>query len=101
MPSFVSHILSFFLKLTVAVFAAVFALSLLAVALGALTVSTLKWLVTGKKPAFAVVWSGLRKSPHRLWPSAPGRKSAPVTPGAGQIVDVEAREVRADLPRLP
>ena len=98
MPTFSSQILSFFLKLIFAVFAAVFALSLLAVALGALVLSTLKWLITGKKPVFAVVWSGLRKPPHRIWSTAPGH--APQAPGAGQVVDVEAREIKAD-PRLP
>ena len=106
MPSLSSQILSFFIKLIFAVFAAVFALSLLTVALGALVLTTLKWLITGKKPAFAVVWSGLQKSPQRIWPAAPGRKGGPMAPGAGQVVDVEAREVReireikAD-PRLP
>ena len=100
MPSFSSQILSFFLKLIFAVFAAVFALSLLLVALGALVLSMLKWLITGKKPVFAVVWSGLRKPPHRIWPAAPGHKGAPQAPGAGQVVDVEAREIKAD-PRLP
>ena len=100
MPSFSSQILSFFLKLIFAVFAAVFALSLLAVALGALVISTLKWLITGKKPVFAVIWTGLRKSPPRGWPAEPLRKSGPPAPGAGQVVDVEAREIKAD-PRLP
>ena len=100
MPSLSSQILSFFLKLIFAVFAAIFALSLLTVALGALVLSTLKWLITGKKPAFADIWSGLQRSQHRMWPATPGRKGAPLAPGAGQVVDVEAREVRAD-PRLP
>ena len=100
MPSFSSQILSFFLKLIFAVFAAVFALSLLTVTLGALALSTLKWLITGKKPAFAVIWTGLRKSPPRMWPAEPLRKGESVAPGAGQVVDVEAREVRDD-PRLP
>jgi len=81
-----------------AVFAAVFALSLLFVALGALAISSVKWLITGKKPVFAVIWSGLRQSPHRFWPAASGH--APQPPGAGQVVDVEAREIKAD-PRLP
>ena len=101
MPTFSSRILSFFLKLIFAVFAAVIALSLLVVALGALVLSMLKWLITGKKPVFAVVWSGLRKPLPRNWPAAPGH--APQAPGAGEVVDVEAREVpdaRAD-PRLP
>ena len=103
MPSLSSQILSFFLKLIFAVFAAVFALSLLTVALGALVLSTLKWLITGKKPAFAIIWSGMRKSPPGMWPAAPVRKGAPPAAGAGQVVDVEAREVpeiRSD-PRLP
>ena len=100
MPNLTSRILSFFLKLIFAVFAAIFGLSLLAVALGALVLSMLKWLITGKKPAFAIIWSGVRKSPHRMWPAAPGRKGARRAPGTGEVVDVEAREVRAD-PRLP
>ena len=100
MPTFSRRILSFFLKLIFAVFAAVFALSLLTVALGALVISLFKWLITGKKPAFAVIWTGLQKSPHRIWPVVAGRKEAPQAPGAGQVVDVEAREIKAD-PRLP
>ena len=100
MPSVSSQILSFFLKLIFAVFAAVFALSLLTVTLGALALSMLKWLITGKKPAFAVIWTGLRKSPPGMWPAASLRKDGRVAPDANQVVDVEAREVRDDS-RLP
>ena len=100
MPSFPSQILSFFLKLILAVFAAVFALSLLAVALCALVFSMLKWLVTGKKPAFAIIWSGFRSSSHRVWPTSPMRTGRPLAPSAGEVVDVEVREIKADQ-RLP
>ncbi len=84
-PSFSSRIVRFFLKLMLAFFAGVFALSVLLVALGALALSSLKWLATGKKPAFAVIWSGMRTSRHRMGPA----------PGAGQVIDVEAREIAA------
>ena len=100
MPTFSSRILSFVLKLIFAVFAAVFALSLLVVALGALVVSMLKWLVTGKKPAFAIIWSGLRRPSQRMWPASPGRAGKAPAPGAGEVVDVEVREIKADQ-RLP
>ena len=99
-PSFSNQILSFFLKLILAIFAAVFAVSLLFVALFALVLSMLKWLVTGKKPAFAIIWSGLRSSSQRVWPPSPMRSGKPQAPGAGEVVDVEVREIKADQ-RLP
>ena len=100
MTNISNPILGFFLKLMLAVFAAVFALCLLAVALCALVVSTLKWLVTGKKPAFAIIWSGLRNSSQRVWPTSPARRGDALSPGAGEVVDVEVREIKADR-RLP
>lgn len=87
MPDFVSSLLRFVLKLALGLMAAVFAVSLLAVALVVLAFSLLKALITGKKPASAMVFSRFQGyAPQDLW----GRKAKP----AGEVVDVEVRELR-------
>jgi hypothetical protein len=93
----ISKILRFFLKLALGIFAAVFALSLLAAALIVVVLSVLKSLVTGRKPAPAVVFGRFQRySPQGMWP---GQGNA-TTPRGGEVVDVEVREVRDDK-RLP
>lgn len=87
MPDFLSSLLRFVLKLALGLMAAVFAVSLLAAALVVLAFSLLKALITGKKPAAAMVFSRFQGyAPQDLW----GRKAKP----AGQVVDVEVRELR-------
>lgn len=87
MPDFVSSLLRFVLKLALGLMAAVFAVSLLAAALVVLAFSLLKALITGKKPAPAMVFSRFQGyAPQDLW----GRKAKP----AGEVVDVEVRELR-------
>ena len=87
MPDFVRSLLRFVLKLALGLMAAVFAVSLLAAALVVLAFSLLKALITGKKPAAAMVFSRFQGyAPQDLW----GRKAKP----AGQVVDVEVRELR-------
>lgn len=92
-------IFRFILKLALAVFAALFALSLLAAAVVVVVLSLVKALVTGRKPASAVVFGRFQKfSPDGMWPQRPARNND--SPQAGSVVDVEAREVRDDK-RLP
>ena len=96
----ISKILRFFLKLVLGVFAAVFAVSLLLAALIVVVLSILKSLITGRKPAPAVVFGRFQRySPQGMWPGGPAQGNA-ANPRAGEVVDVEVREVRDDK-RLP
>jgi len=96
----ISKILRFFLKLVLGLFAAVFALSLLAAALIVVVLSLLKSLVTGRKPAPAMVFGRFQRySPQGMWPGGSGREAGNAA-RAGDVVDVEVREVRDDK-RLP
>lgn len=95
----ISKILRFFLKLVLGIFAAVFAVSLLIAALIVVVLSVLKSLITGRKPAPAVVFGRFQRySPQGMWPGGPGQGNA--NPRAADVVDVEVREVRDDK-RLP
>ena len=90
MPRFAKQIFRFFIKLVLGLVAAVFAVSLLAAGLIALALSLLKWLVTGKKPAFAIAFSRVRQfSPQNDWSGTFNQKR----PTASDVVDVEVREV--------
>jgi hypothetical protein len=90
----ISKILRFFLKLVLGIFAAVFAVSLLVAALIVMVLSVLKSLVTGRKPAPAVVFGRFQRySPQGMWPGGPAKGNA-ANPRAGDVVDVEVREVR-------
>jgi hypothetical protein len=90
MPSFANQILRFFIKLVLSLVAAVFAVSLLAAGLIALALSLLKWLVTGKKPAFAIAFSRFHQfSTQTSWSGTFSQKR----PEASDVVDVEVREV--------
>ncbi|RYX92942.1 MAG: hypothetical protein EOO28_20260 [Comamonadaceae bacterium] len=97
MPSFVSRVLRLILKLVLAVFAAILAICLLAVALIVVLFSIMKSLITGRKPAPAMVFGRFQQySPQGMWPGSGTAESKP----QGDIVDVEVREVR-DERRLP
>jgi hypothetical protein len=98
LPSFVSSFLRSTLRLVLWVFAAVFALSLLAAALVVMALGLLKALITGKKPQPMVFGRFQKFSPDAFWPR-------PGTPGGAaareaDVVDVEVREIR-DEKRLP
>ena len=75
----------------------------LLLALGLYTVfATVRWLLTGRKPQVVLVWqqfSALRKGAR--WGQQPGFNPSFESPSQGDIVDVEAREVVDDAPRLP
>jgi hypothetical protein len=90
----VGLIFRFILKLTLGLLAAVFALSLLAAALVFVALNLLKSLLTGRKPAPAMVFGRFQQfSPQAMWPG----RGDPVKPNtAGEVLDVEVREVRND-----
>lgn len=97
MPSFISSFLRFILRLVLWLFAAVFAVSLLAAALVVMTLGLLKALITGKKPQPMVFGRFQKFSPDAFWPrAAPGAATVRET----DVVDVEVREIRDDK-RLP
>ena len=96
----IGKILRFFLKLVLGLFAAVFAVSLLVAALIVVALNLLKSLITGRKPAPAVVFGRFQRySPQGMWPGGPAQ-STPAGQRAADVVDVEVREVRDDK-RLP
>jgi hypothetical protein len=96
----ISKILRFFLKLVLGLFAAVFAISLLAAALIVVLLSLLKSLITGRKPAPAMVFGRFQRfSPQGMWPDGAGHDATNSQRNA-DVVDVEVREVRDDK-RLP
>ncbi len=98
MPRFIRSLLRFVFKLVLGVFAAIFAISLLAAALVVVLLSLLKALITGRKPAPAVVFGKFQRySPQGLWPGA--RPDADAT-ARGDVVDVEVREVQEPARRL-
>lgn len=89
-----SQLFRFILKLVLGLFAALFAVSLLLAALIVVVVSLLKSLITGRKPAPAMVFGRFQQfSSQGLWPGRTARADAT---DAGKVVDVEAREVRDD-----
>ena len=98
MPSFISRVLRFALRLILWVCAAVFAISLLAASLVLIALGLLKALITGKKPQPMVFGRFQKVSPGAFWPGAGARGAAPVR--EADVVDVEVREIRDDK-RLP
>jgi len=97
-PSVIGQLSSFLLKLVLGLFAAIFAVSLLVAALIVVALSLLASLFTGRKPAPAMVFGHFQRfSAQGMWPGGPAaRDPAGPKPGAGQIVDVEVREVPED-----
>jgi hypothetical protein len=82
-------LLRFVLKLVLGVMALVFAVSLLLTALLVVAFTVVKALLTGKKPAPAMVFGRFRQySPQDIWRRSPS-PAADVT----EIVDVEVRDI--------
>ena len=92
---FLSQVFGFVIKLFIAVTAAVFAVSLLAAGLVYLAFASVRFLLTGRKPAFAVVFSQMRQyrqsAADGVWPAS--RKTQGPRPSAPDVVDVEVREI--------
>ena len=100
MQNFISGIIRFIIKLVLAAFGLVFAVSLLLAALVAVVFSLLKSLITWQKPAPFVVYSQFkqfRQGARGGWPFA--EKPVPQS----DVVDVEVREVKDPVTdkRLP
>lgn len=93
----IGQILRFFLKLVLGLFAAIFAVSLIVAALLVVVFSRIKALLTGKKPEPMVFARFQRYSPQGMWPGAAAAREAANQSGkTGDVVDVEAREIRND-----
>ena len=94
MSSFISQFLRFVLKLVLAAFGIVFALSLLAAALIFMVWRQLVGLFTGKKPPPLMAFGKFQRfSPQDIWGASAGASQAGKQ---GDVVDVEVREVRDD-----
>lgn len=91
MPSFISRVLRFLLRLVLWTFATIFALSLLLATLVLLALGFLRSLVTGQKPKPMVFGRFQRFSAQPPWSGAGTRDAAPVR--HGDVVDVEVREI--------
>ena len=88
------QIFRFILKLVLGLFAAIFALSLLAAALIFVVFSLLKSLFTGRKASPAKVFGRFQQfSPQGMWPGRASLSSHENAAQADNIVDVEVREV--------
>jgi hypothetical protein len=96
-PSFISRVLRFILRLILWTFAAIFAASLLVASLILLAVGLLRSLLTGQKPKPVVFGRFQRFATQPSWPGTRAREAAPVR--TGDVVDVEVREIRDDKPR--
>jgi hypothetical protein len=90
---FFGRVLRGVLRLVLALAALVFVFSLLLATLVVVVGVSLWALVTGRKPAPAVVFSRFRQTSQRytqgVWPSSTGDVQRPM----GDVVDVEATEV--------
>ena len=100
----IGRLFRFTLKLVLAAFGLVFALSLLAAALVVVVLGLLKSLLTGKKPAPFVAFSQFRQfkpEASGAWPFADRFAGKPVA--QCDVVDVEMREIKDPLAgkRLP
>lgn len=97
MPSFVSRIIGFALKIVVGLFAVVFAVSLLVAGLIVFIVLLIKSLITGRRPTASMAFGRFQQfSSQNGWSGRGAREGAskPNTkPGAGEVVDVEVREI--------
>ena len=100
MQNFIGKLFRFIIKLVLAAFGLVFAISFLFVALIVMVLSLLKSLVTWTKPTPFVIFSQykqFKKTSRAGWP----RASKPMP--QSDVVDVEVREVKdpANEERLP
>jgi len=96
MPNPLSTIFRFILKLVLGLFAALIALSLLAATLMVVAFSLLKSLLTGRKPAPAMVFGRFQQfSAQGMRPGGSPRDNAP-SADASNVVDVEVREIREE-----
>ena len=97
MTDFVNKVFRFIFKLILAAFGLVFVVSLLAATVVIVVLSLFKALITGKKPPIAMIFNRFRSySPQGKWPGRAGPESKNGPTKAGDVVDVEVREIRHD-----
>ena len=96
MPSFVTRVFHFILRLVLWTFAAIFAVSLLLASLLLVAFGLLRSLVTGQKPKPVVFGRFQHFASQPPWGTGT-REAAPTR--SGDVVDVEVREIRDDKPR--
>ena len=95
MTDFINGVFRFILKLVLAAFGLIFAVSLLAAALVVVVLSLLKALTTGKKPAVLTIFNRFQQySSKGMWPGAARRQTQNGPAKTGDVVDVEVREIR-------
>lgn len=97
MPSFISRVFRFLLRLVLWTFAAIFAVSLLLASLILLALGLLRSLFTGQKPKPVVFGRFQRFASQPPWPGT-GTRETPSS-RSSDVVDVEVREIRDDQPR--
>ena len=99
MTAFIHAILGIFIKLSLLALALVFAIGLIAAALIYLAWGGVVFLLTGRKPAVAVLFSQAQKlkkfSAAGVWPR-PGTHAADARAAAPDVIDVEVREIPGD-----
>ncbi len=89
----VNQVFRFILKLVLGLFAALFAISLLLLALMVFSLTLFKALITGRKPVPAMVFGRFQQfSPQAMWPGSRTHEGSPKA-DTGQVVDVEVREI--------
>lgn len=60
--------------------------------------AALRWLLTGRKPQVVVVWQQFKQfRKGARWGGRPDFEPGFEAPAQGEVVDVEAREVRPDM----
>jgi hypothetical protein len=102
---FFNLLVSFIVKLFVGVMAVLFALSLVVAGLIYLGFASLRFLVTGRKPAVAVMFTQFRQMQRAaasgVWPAARRDASGQHRPASSDVVDVEMREIEVDRAAPP
>ncbi len=76
---------------------------LLLALLGYIAYASLRWLLTGRKPQVVLVWQQfrqMRQGAGMRWGAGMGPADGRGQEAADDVVDVEAREVKASAPRL-
>jgi hypothetical protein len=96
LPSILSPVFRFALKVLLGLLAALFAVCVLALALGLVALSLLKSLLTWRKPPLVEMFSQFQRfRSQAVWPSSQARGSSGGR-GTGEVVDVEVREIHHD-----
>ena len=105
---FFSQVLGLVIRIFLAALAVIFAVSMLAAGLLYLVFASIRFLLTGRKPAVAVLFSQMQQfrqsAADGVWPAT--RRKAPAPPRTADLVDVEVREINeerspTDHPRQP